>query len=73
MNRFLIATAVVALTAGGALAQDVKLGVSLGFTGPLESMAPSMLKSAVFGSSFGSSPEQPSSSSPGRTELVPDP
>ena len=46
MNRLLIATAAIALTAGGALAQDVRLGVSLGFTGPLESMAPSMLKGA---------------------------
>ena len=33
----------------------------------------SMLKSAVFGSSFGSLPEQPASSSPERTVLVPDP
>ena len=46
MNRLLIATAVAALTAGGALAEDIKLGVSLGFTGPLESMSPSMLKGA---------------------------
>ena len=44
MNRFLIATAALALAAGGALAEDIKLGASLGFTGPLESMAPSMLK-----------------------------
>ena len=33
----------------------------------------SMLKSAVFGSSFGSLPEQPASSSPGRTGPVPEP
>ena len=33
----------------------------------------SMLKSAVFGSSLGSSPEQPASSSPDRTVPVPDP
>ena len=46
MNRFLIATAALALAAGGALAEDIKLGVSLGFTGPLESMAPPMLKGA---------------------------
>ena len=44
MNRFLIATAALALAAGSALAEDIKLGASLGFTGPLESMAPSMLK-----------------------------
>lgn len=46
MNRFLMATAALALTAGGALAEDIKLGVSIGFTGPLESMAPSMMKAA---------------------------
>ena len=44
MKNLMLATAVAALTASGALAADVKLGVSLGFTGPLESMAPSMLK-----------------------------
>ena len=33
----------------------------------------SMLKSEVFGSSLASLPEQPSSSSPGRTEPVPEP
>ena len=44
MNRYLIATAILALAAGEALAEDIKLGASLGFTGPLESMAPSMLK-----------------------------
>ncbi len=46
MNRFLIATAALALTAGGALAEDIKLGISLGFTGPLESMAPPMASAA---------------------------
>ncbi|WP_415393237.1 ABC transporter substrate-binding protein [Paracoccus sp. SJTW-4] len=46
MNRFLIATAVLALTAGGALAEEIKLGISLGFTGPLESMAPPMANAA---------------------------
>ena len=44
MKRFLMATAVLALGAGAGLAEDIKLGVSLGFTGPLESMAPPMLK-----------------------------
>ena len=33
----------------------------------------SMLNSAVFGSSFGSAPEHPDSSSPDRTAPVPDP
>ena len=44
MKNLMLVTAVAALSASGALAADVKLGVSLGFTGPLESMAPSMLK-----------------------------
>ncbi|MBM9595611.1 ABC transporter substrate-binding protein [Roseitranquillus sediminis] len=42
MKRLMIATAVGALCAGSAVAQDdpVKIGVILGFTGPLESLAP---------------------------------
>ncbi|MCA8879747.1 MAG: ABC transporter substrate-binding protein [Rhodobacteraceae bacterium] len=42
MKRLLTATAVAALLAGPALAQsdDVKIGVLLAFTGPLESLAP---------------------------------
>ena len=52
MNRLLTATATAALAltaglaGGAAFAEDIKIGVSLGFTGPLESMAPSMLKGA---------------------------
>lgn len=42
MKKLLIATSTVALLAGAAAADDVKLGVLLGFTGPIESMAPSM-------------------------------
>ncbi|KUP92625.1 ABC transporter substrate-binding protein [Tritonibacter horizontis] len=46
MKKLLTATAVVALTAGSAFAgghaTEVKLGVLLGFTGPIESLAPAM-------------------------------
>ncbi|SET12344.1 ABC transporter substrate-binding protein [Paracoccus homiensis] len=46
MKKFLLATAAGALLAGAASAEDIKLGISLGFTGPLESMAPAMAKGA---------------------------
>ena len=36
MKKFLMATAASALMAGGAIAEDVKIGIILGFTGPLE-------------------------------------
>ncbi|WP_320179109.1 ABC transporter substrate-binding protein [Roseovarius pacificus] len=44
MKKFLMATAAAALTAGAASAADdtVKIGILLGFTGPLESLAPAM-------------------------------
>lgn len=42
MKKLLAATAAVALMAGAAGAEDIKLGVILGFTGPLESITPSM-------------------------------
>ncbi|WBU59341.1 ABC transporter substrate-binding protein [Paracoccus albus] len=40
MKNMLLATAATALFAGAAGAEEVKLGLHLGFTGPLESMAP---------------------------------
>jgi branched-chain amino acid transport system substrate-binding protein len=47
MKRLLLATAVSALAAGGALAQEeVRIGVLLGFTGPLESITPHMADGA---------------------------
>ena len=50
MKKLLTATAVVALSAGGAFAashsEEVKLGVILGFTGPIESLTPSMADGA---------------------------
>jgi branched-chain amino acid transport system substrate-binding protein len=45
MKNLLLATSAVAMMAGGAYAQDadeVKIGVILGFTGPLESITPAM-------------------------------
>lgn len=42
MKKLLSATAMVALMSSGAFAEDVKLGVILGFTGPLESITPHM-------------------------------
>lgn len=42
MKKLALAVATAALMAGTVQADEVKLGVALGFTGPLESMAPSM-------------------------------
>lgn len=42
MKHLLLATAATALLAGAAAAEEVKLGLHLGFTGPLESMAPNI-------------------------------
>lgn len=42
MKKLLLATATAALVAGAAGAEEIKMGISLGFTGPLESLAPSM-------------------------------
>ncbi|MDM7256163.1 MAG: ABC transporter substrate-binding protein [Paracoccus sp. (in: a-proteobacteria)] len=46
MKKLLLATAAGALLAGAASAEEIKLGISLGFTGPLESMAPAMAQGA---------------------------
>lgn len=46
MKKLLAATAVAALVAGAAGAEEVKLGIILGFTGPLESITPAMAASA---------------------------
>ncbi|MBC2835367.1 ABC transporter substrate-binding protein [Paragemmobacter straminiformis] len=48
MKKLLLATAATALFAGAASADDVKLGILLGFTGPLESTVPDMAKGAEF-------------------------
>lgn len=42
MKKLLLASAAGALIAGAAGAEEIKMGISLGFTGPLESMAPAM-------------------------------
>ncbi|WP_413869102.1 ABC transporter substrate-binding protein [Albidovulum sp.] len=42
MKKLFAATAAAALLAGAAGAEDIKLGVILGFTGPLESITPMM-------------------------------
>ena len=46
MKKLLSATALVALAAGSAGAEEIKLGILLGFTGPLESIAPDMAAGA---------------------------
>ncbi|KEO61216.1 ABC transporter substrate-binding protein [Thioclava indica] len=46
MKKILLASAAIAFGATGAYADDVKMGVLLGFTGPLESLAPGMAKGA---------------------------
>lgn len=46
MKKLLLATTAAALCASGAYAQDVKIGVLLGFTGPLESITPGMAAGA---------------------------
>ncbi|WBU52318.1 ABC transporter substrate-binding protein [Paracoccus sp. SCSIO 75233] len=46
MKHLLLATATTALIAGAAGAEEVKLGLHLGFTGPLESMAPDIAAGA---------------------------
>ena len=46
MKKLLLATAAAALTTGAAGAEDIKLGILLGFTGPLETLAPDMAAGA---------------------------
>lgn len=43
---FLATTAATALIAGAAMAEEVKMGIALGFTGPLESLSPAMADGA---------------------------
>lgn len=43
---FLATTAAIALGAGAAAAEEVKMGIALGFTGPLESLSPPMAEGA---------------------------
>ncbi len=46
MKKLLLATATTALMGSTALAGDVKVGIILGFTGPIESLTPMMADSA---------------------------
>ncbi|RID93473.1 branched-chain amino acid ABC transporter substrate-binding protein [Gemmobacter lutimaris] len=46
MKKLLLATAATALFAGAASAEEIKLGILLGFTGPLESTVPNMANGA---------------------------
>ena len=46
MKKLLLATTAIALGAGAAAADDIKLGVILGFTGPIESLTPHMAAGA---------------------------
>lgn len=46
MKRLLAATTALALCAGTVSAQEVKIGIILGFTGPLESITPNMAAGA---------------------------
>ena len=46
MKKLMLATAATALFAGAAMAEDVKLGIIIGFTGPIESLTPSMAGAA---------------------------
>jgi branched-chain amino acid transport system substrate-binding protein len=46
MKKLLLASAATALMAGGAAAEDIKLGILIGFTGPIETLTPSMAAAA---------------------------
>jgi branched-chain amino acid transport system substrate-binding protein len=46
MKKLLLATAASALMVGAASAEDAKIGILLGFTGPLETITPNMAASA---------------------------
>ena len=46
MKKLLLATAATALMAGAASAEDVKLGILIGFTGPIESLTGDMAAAA---------------------------
>lgn len=47
MKKLLMTSVALAALAGAASGEEIKLGVSMGFTGPLESMSPDMRNGAV--------------------------
>ena len=47
MKKLLLASAVAALSAGMASAEEIKVGVLIGFTGPIESLTPAMSAGAA--------------------------
>ncbi len=46
MKKLLLATTAAMIGAGAALAEDIRLGIIIGFTGPIESLTPQMADSA---------------------------
>ena len=42
MKKIIGVSAAILMLASPAYAEDIKIGISLGFTGPLESLAPAM-------------------------------
>ncbi len=46
MKKFLIASALLALVSTSVLAEEIKIGILLGFTGPIESLTPAMADGA---------------------------
>jgi branched-chain amino acid transport system substrate-binding protein len=46
LKKLLLASAAISLCASASYAEDIKMGVLLGFTGPLESLAPAMAQGA---------------------------
>jgi branched-chain amino acid transport system substrate-binding protein len=46
MKKLLLATSACALCAGAAAAEEIKVGILIGFTGPIESLAPAMAAAA---------------------------
>ncbi|MBL4726539.1 MAG: branched-chain amino acid ABC transporter substrate-binding protein, partial [Rhizobiaceae bacterium] len=46
MKKLLLATTILATMGTAALAADIKLGIIVGFTGPIESLTPGMADGA---------------------------
>ena len=46
MKKLLLATVATAALSGAAFAEEVKVGILIGFTGPIESLTPDMAAAA---------------------------